>query len=87
MWYLVPRDALEVMWVTISVSVSTDLTDVTLVGEDIEVTSVINILYGGREEGVHPPSTSIDTLVTGMVKGIDFAGMQPEMPQQISPLF
>ena len=53
----------------------------------IEVTLVINILYGGREEGVHPPSTSIDTLVTGMVKGIDFAGMQPEMPQQISPLF
>ena len=33
----------------------------------IEVTSVINILYGGREEGVYPPSTSIDTLVTGMV--------------------
>ena len=43
---------MEVMWVTVSVSVSTDLTDVTLVGEDIEVTSVINILYGGREKVV-----------------------------------
>ena len=35
----------------------------------IEVTLVINILYGGREEGVYqiyPPSTSINNLVTGM---------------------